>query len=187
MGMQVEYKLKLGNDEFTLKADVKDEKEFFEQMSFYSNLPRTAPNGATDLKLVFRTTKKGHKYYSLISEQEQMEFKLGQNLEANGGGLFPKGWAKAHGADDDGEQTYAANPAPTIGQAIPAVGAPPKAASTPAPAGLPTIGQSIPSSIPTPAPAAAAPTPAPTPAPAANAEVAAVANNVLARFGIQQK
>lgn len=184
--MQVEYKLKLGNDEFTLKADVKDEKEFFEQMSFYSNLPRTAPGGATDLKLVFRTTKKGHKYYSLISEQEQMEFKLGQNLEANGGGLFPKGWAKAHGADEDDQQTYAANPAPTIGQAIPT------AAATPAPAKaapsiptIPTIGQTVPSSIPTPAPAVAAPAPAP--APVANAEVAAVANNVLARFGIQQK
>lgn len=107
--MQVEYKLKLGQDEFVLKAEVKDEKDFFEQMSFYSNLPKTAPNGATDLKLVFRTTKKGHKYYSLISEKEKKEFKLGQNLEANGGGLFPKGWDELYIGNDDQEQSQNQN------------------------------------------------------------------------------
>lgn len=124
--MQVEYKLKLGQDEFTLKADVKDEKDFFEQMSFYSNLPRTAPGGATDLKLVFRSTKKGHKYYSLISEIEQMEFKLGQNLEASGGGLFPKGWERAHSNENSNEgfpQTTPLIGQPQV-QTIPKVAAP---------------------------------------------------------------
>ncbi len=186
--MQVEYKLKLGNDEFTLKADVKDEKEFFEQMAFYSNLPRTAPNGATDLKLVFRKTKKGHKYYSLISEKEQMEFKLGQNLDANGGGLFPKGWAKAHEADDEDSAPAAA---PSIGQALNV--AAPVVAPAATPKANPAAGidfskkLNIPVTAPVTAPVqteVAAPTPAA--APVANPQVAAVANNVLARFGIQK-
>jgi hypothetical protein len=97
--MQVQYKLKIGQDEFTLTADVKDEKSFFEEMSFYSNLPRTAPGGSTDLKLVFRSTSEGHKYYSIISEKEKMEYKFGQNKEKKGNGLYPKGWEPLYGAD----------------------------------------------------------------------------------------
>lgn len=194
--LQVEYKLKLGQDEFTLKAEVKNEKEFFETMSFYSNLPRTAPRGSTDLKLVFRTTKQGHKYYSLISEKEKMEFKLGQNLENKGGGLFPKGWEPAYQGDNDeqvgtpapafGAQTTqqaqpAAAPAPAFGtQAMPTpqtVAAP--AAVHAAPAPTPVAVQPQP---------AATPAPAPTAAPAAvNPQVAQTANNVLARFGIPQR
>lgn len=209
--LNVEYRLKLGQDEFVLKAEVKDEKEFFEQMAFYSNLPRTAPGGSTDLKLVFRKTKKGHKYYSLISDKEKMEFKLGQNLDANGGGLFPKGWEPAYqdGADEDGPSQGA----PIIGgqqapvQQSPIIGSAP-ALPNPNFPGLtnPIIGPSAATSAPTPVampspvaapviapvvlPASVAPaTPAPAamPAQAANPNVAAVANNVLARFGIQQK
>ena len=213
--LNVEYRLKLGQDEFVLKAEVKDEKEFFEQMSFYSNLPRTAPGGSTDLKLVFRKTKKGHKYYSLISDKEKMEFKLGQNLDANGGGLFPKGWEPAYqeGADEDGPSQQGA---PIIGgqqtapqqapvQQAPIIGSAP-ALPNPNFPGLtnPIIGPSAATSAPTPvampspvappiAPvqmpaqtAPAAPAPAAMPAQAANPNVAAVANNVLARFGIQK-
>jgi len=199
--LKVVYRLKLGQDEFELQAEVKDEKDFFEQMSFYSNLPRTAPNGATDLKLVFRTTKKGHKYYSLISELEQMEFRLGQNLEANGGGLFPKGWQKAYQSDADEDQqgqaapafgqqqaapkqqaAPAQNAAPAFGSQAPAAAAPAPQAAPAAPFQMPqpqTFGQT--------APQAAAPAPAaPAPQAAPNPQVAAVANNVLSRFGIKQ-
>lgn len=103
--MQVQYKLKLGQDEFLLNFDVKNEKEFFEQAAFYSNLPRVAPGGSDDLKIVFRKTKKGHRYYSLISEKEQKEYKFGQQLEANGNGLFGKGWEDAYQGDDEGDET----------------------------------------------------------------------------------
>jgi hypothetical protein len=127
--MQVEYKLKIGSDEFTLKAEVKDEKEFLEEMSFYSNLPRTAPNGATDLKLVFRTTSEGHKYYSIISEKEKMEFKFGQNKEKKGNGLYPKGWEQLYGADEVPQQ----NPLAGLGAPAPQPQAPaPQLAPMPA-------------------------------------------------------
>jgi hypothetical protein len=191
--LNVEYRLKLGRDEFVIKAEVKNEKEFFEQMSFYSNLPRTAPGGSDDLKLVFRTTKKGHKYYSLISEKEKMEFKLGQNLEANGGGLFPKGWQPAYQPDtEDNDQVPQGQPvvgaAPIItqqqqaaypGLTNPVVG---PSATMPTPVAMPTppVQQTV---------VATAPQAAPAPVAAAtqNPQVQAIAGNVLARFGIQKQ
>lgn len=172
--LQVEYRLKLGQDEFIIKAEVKDEKEFFETLSFYSNLPKTAPGGSTDLKLSFRTTTEGHKYYSLVSEKEKMEFKFGQNIDKNGGGLFPKGWAPTY----QGETTQQ-NQTPVGVQAV-----------TQRP--LPTQPQSF---NPPPGPVVtqqAAPMPTPVQAPvtpqavAPNPQVAAVASNVLARFGINK-
>lgn len=192
--LNVEYRLKLGRDEFVIKAEVKNEKEFFEQMSFYSNLPRTAPGGSDDLKLVFRTTTQGHKYYSLISEKEKMEFKLGQNLDKNGGGLFPKGWEPAYQSDtQDNNQTQ------QVGQ--PVVGAAPiittqQQAAYPGltnPVVGPSAAMPTPVAMPTPpvqqtvvATAPAAPAPAATPA-AQNPQVQAIAGNVLARFGIQKQ
>lgn len=196
--MNVKYTLRVGKDEFELNVDVKNEKELFEKLSFYSNLPRTAPKGADDLKLVFRTTKKGHKYYSLISETEQMEFRLGQNLEANGGGLFPKGWQPVYQGDDAEEGQQAA--APAFGsqqaapqaqtQAAPAFGQTQAApAQQAAPAAAPQFGMPAPQAFAPPA-QQAAPAPAPAaaaPAAPANPQVAAVANNVLARFGINKQ
>lgn len=188
--LQVEYKLKLGKDEFVLKAEVKDEKDFFETMSFYSSLPKTAPGGSDDLKLVFRTTKKGHKYYSLVSEKEKKEFKLGQNLEANGGGLFPKGWDDLY----EGEDTAQDPGQPSQGRSAPLIGQPVNQA--PAPAQMPTVGQVAPQQAtqvqysPPPQPAApviSTPQAVPTAAPAtANPQVTQVATNVLARFGINK-
>lgn len=125
--MQVEYKLKLGIDEFLLKCEAKDEIEFFEKMSFYSNLPRTAPNGATDLKLVHRTTKEGHNYYSLISEKEQQEYKFGQVKQTNGGGLYPRGWEPLHNAGNaqvSSAPIGGASYAPAVQTARPAASAP---------------------------------------------------------------
>lgn len=207
--MQVEYRLKLGQDEFVLKADVKDEKQFFEVMAFYSNLPKTAPGGATDLVLVFRTTKKGHKYYSLISEKEKMEFKFGQALEATGGGLFPKGWFPAYQVDADEQdqpqqQQSAPVPQPAFqmptpiaqpqvnqqlnpqfpGLVNPTTG--PTAAKTPQP--VPQSNQFFnlppnqPVAQPPQMPTAVQPTTQPAPSP----QVAQAANDVLKRFGISQ-
>jgi hypothetical protein len=202
--LKVTYRLKLGQDEFELQSEVKDEKDFFEQMSFYSNLPKTAPGGAADLKLVFRTTKKGHKYYSLVSEKEKMEFKFGQNLEANGGGLFPKGWEKLYEGADQDDQPQQRPAAPVVigqQQAAPQPQtqfiAPPIAApaqqQAPAPIQAPVfvapqVTMPAPSVAPVQAPVM--PTPAAVPqqaaAPAVNPNVQAVATNVLARFGIPQ-
>lgn len=76
--MQAEYTLKLGTDEFKLTVTAETEVEFFEKLAFYAGLPKVGPNGETDLKLTFRTTAKGYKYYSIVSEEAGQEFQLGQ-------------------------------------------------------------------------------------------------------------
>lgn len=160
--MQVEYKLKIGSDEFTLKAEVKDEKEFFEEMSFYSNLPRTAPGGATDLKLVFRTTTEGHKYYSIISEKEKLEYKFGQNKEKKGNGLYPKGWETLFGADQQ-PASQGANPLAGLGapqQQVPQQATPQLQTPALMPAYQPPVQQAAPSpAFQNPFPSPQAPTP----------------------------
>lgn len=197
--MKVEYRLKLGQDEFTLTAEVKDETEFFEKMSFYSNLPKVGPGGETDLKLVFRTTKEGHKYYSLVSEKANMEFKFGQAKQNNGGGLFPKGWEPLFG----GEQKQSSGavqtaPAFTVPSPIPQpqTNVAPPVQAAPAfqvPQAIPQP-IAVPQPVAAPQPVVAAPVPTPvaapvvTPAPVAaapNPATQAVANDVLARFGIK--
>lgn len=187
--LNVEYKLRIGQDEFLIKAEVENEKEFFETLSFYSSLPKTGPGGETDLRLSFRTTTQGHKYYSLVSEKAKMEFKLGQNLENRGNGLFPKGWEPLYQKDNDGNDVATASAAP--------IGAPVQQAARPAAA---PIVQPTPQAAPVQqaAPAQQAPAPqaapvqqapaAPTqaaPAAPANPAVNQVANSVLARFGIK--
>ena len=192
--LQVEYRLKLGQDEFVLKAEVKDEKEFFETMSFYSSLPKAAPGGSTDLKISFRTTKEGHKYYSLVSEKEKLEFKFGQNKENQGGGLFPKSWESLYQGDKEQsapQQQYQQQPqAPLVGQfpgLVNPVTGPSAAVQAPVSAAPAFV---APNQMPQPMAAPIQPTPAATPAPmptqAANPQVTAVANNVLARFGINK-
>lgn len=187
--LKVTYKLKLGQDEFELTAEVKDEKDFFETLSFYSSLPKTAPGGSDDLKISFRTTKKGHKYYSLVSEKEKKEFKFGQNLDTNGGGLFPKSWSDLFGQDDDETQESTVQ-VPTFGKAQPGQLIPTAAKAAPAfnpsAAGF-TAPQTTKAAAPVltvPVTKVAVPEAA---APAANPSVAAVADNVLARFGINKK
>ena len=102
--MQVEYTIKLGQDEFKLIANVENEIEFFQRLSFYSSLPKTGPNGETDLKISHRTTKEGHNYYSLVSELAGQEFRFGLLTAKNGGGLYPKGWAPIYRGDGQTEQ-----------------------------------------------------------------------------------
>lgn len=180
--MKITSRIKLGQDEFELTMDVADEREFFQQMSFYSSLPRTAPNGADDLKVRFRTTKDGDTYYSLVSELEKMEFKLGQ--QKKDGRLFPKGWEPlyqgADGGEEQGQSQQAAAPRassmPKTTTAAPAASAAPAAASLPkvTPATMPKATEA-PAQAAT--PAAAAPTPA-----NVNPAVASAAASVLSRF-----
>lgn len=200
--IQAEYRLKLGQDEFIIKAECKNEKDFFQKMAFYSSLPKTAPGGATDLKLVVRETAKGT-YYSLISEQEKLEFKLGQHKE--GDTLYAKGWEPLYQKDDEGQSQQASAPAfGTQQQAAPAQQAAPpfngqfpgmvnpttgptaQTQAAPAPAfgaGQMPVPQTVAAPAAAPTPAAAAPAAAPA---AATPQVQAVANSVLSRFGIKQ-
>lgn len=198
--LNVEYRLKLGQDEFIIKGEYKNEKEFFNKMSFFSSLPKTAPGGATDLKLVVRETKKGT-YYSLISEQEKLEFQLGQHKE--GDTLYAKGWVPLYQGDADDNASSAAAPiaapiqtpkaaAPVQAQAP--IAAPvtqqfvaPAAVQAPAPVQAAPAPVQMPAPVAAPQPVAAPVQAAPAPAaPPANPQTAAIANNVLARFGINK-
>lgn len=177
--MKITSRIKLGQDEFELSMDVADEREFFQQMSFYSSLPRTAPNGADDLKVRFRTTKDGDTYYSLVSETEKMEFKLGQQKKDDR--LFPKGWEPLYqGADsEDGQGQAQATPA-SVAKSMPKVNtATPAATAAPAATSMPKV---TPAAMPkaTEAPAQAT-TPAAAPA-QVNPAVASAAASVLSRF-----
>src|SRR5438270_6181492 len=87
--LQVEYKFKLGEDEYTIHAEVKSQKDFFQAMSFYAGLPKTGPNGETDLKLTYRCVKE-FEYYSIVSQEADQEYRFGQYKDQSG--LFEKGW-----------------------------------------------------------------------------------------------
>lgn len=189
--LHAEFKLKLGLDEFTLKAEVENEKAFFEILSFYSSLPKTGPNGETDLRLSFRTTTEGHKYYSIVSDKAGMEFQFGQNKENRGNGLFPKGWAPVY-KKDGSEQDQSALPIGAVTQTAPVAQAPqagpvqyqaPIQQAAPAP----IQPQVIPQATTIPPTQVAQPVAAPVAAPAVatNPTVTAAASNVLARFGIK--
>lgn len=182
--MKITSRIKLGQDEFELSMDVADEREFFQQMSFYSSLPRTAPNGADDLKVRFRTTKDGDTYYSLVSETEKMEFKLGQ--QKKDGRLFPKGWEPLYqgGAEAEGDEGQTRATPAAVAKSMPKVtaAAPAAAPAATTAAAAPTMPKVTPAAMPKPteAPAQAA-TPAAAPA-NVNPAVASAAASVLSRF-----
>src|SRR5690606_7770804 len=143
-----------------------------------------------------RETAKGT-YYSIVSEQEKLEFKLGQHKE--GDTLYAKGWEplfqkegeKSQGAPAPafGNQQQAAAPAQQAAPSFGGFGLPHTHSQTPAPsAPAPAFGAGqmpVPQTVASPAAAPAAATSAAAPAAPAqsNPQVQAVANNVLARFG----
>lgn len=178
--MLVKYTLRFGADEFELNVDVKDEKEFFEKLSFYSSLPKAAPGGSTDLKLRFRTTKENYKYYSLICETEGLEYTFGQENKA-GGQLFAKGWQAVYSAEaGDEQQAQAPVAAPVQPRTV--VTAPKVAPKAQAPVAAP-VQQAVPvpQTIQPPAQVAQQA------APAAAAPVAsAQASSVLSRFKVNK-
>lgn len=89
--MEIQFKLNIGGMEITITEQAENQAEFVEKVAFFSTLPNKGPNGEDDLKLVHRVTSKGHNYYSIISEQAQKEYKLGQS-QREPGKLFGKGW-----------------------------------------------------------------------------------------------
>lgn len=186
--LNVKYCLKLGQDMFEITGDFKTEKEFFQKMAFFSNLPKTAPNGATDLKLVVRETKKGT-YYSLVSESEKMEFQIGQHKE--GDTLYAKDWVPLYQAETEqgaatfGGQTQKTATAPAFGTQTAA----PAQTAAPVQTAAPAFGTQAPAPAQPTTPVAPAPAAQTTAAPAAavSPAIQQTANNVLSRFGIQAK
>lgn len=180
--MQVQFKLTIGENEFTLVETVDNHSDFFKKLHFYSTLPKVGPNGETDLVLTYRVAQKQYEYYSIVSQKAQMEFKFGQSKDAKGT-LFAKGWEplfKGEGSEDgaeDGQQQSSGlggvAPGASVGLGGPAAAPAPKAAT-----GLATLG-TLKAATPAPAPAAAAPKPA-----EAAPQVKAQAANILSKFGI---
>lgn len=168
--MQVQFKLTIGENEFTLVENVDTHTDFFKKLHFYSTLPKVGPNGETDLVLTYRVAQKQYEYYSIVSQKAKQEFKFGQSKDAKGT-LFSKGWEPLYegdGADADQEQANSG-----AGQSVGLGGL--GATALPQTA-APAMGLG----------ATAAPKPAatPTPAPAAPAAVQGQAASILAKFGI---
>lgn len=184
--MQVEYRLKLGSDEVVLRFDAQSEKEVFERLSFFSNIPKTGPNNEQDLKLSFKKTREGDTYYSVISESAGMEYKYGQKKAD--GLLFPKGWEKLYKREETEEGTTTpvvgaptqVAPKAVVKAAVVATAAPEVVDEEPTP--TPVVRRS------TAAPAVGAVAAvAPRPAPAIGAQSQTQVNNILAKYGVGPK
>lgn len=100
--MEFEFELLVGSSKFMIRDQAESHAEFFEKASFFANLPLVGPNGETDLKLLHRTTSKGHNYYSIVSEKAKLEFKFGQSQQ-NPGSLFAKGWKPLYERNSDND------------------------------------------------------------------------------------
>lgn len=104
--MDFKFKIKVGSTEIEITESASNHKEFIQKLQFFTSLPTKGPKGAEDLKFVARKTAKGDVYYSLISEQDKSEFKLGQhkNKEET---LYGKGWFDLFGSEADQDGYYA--------------------------------------------------------------------------------
>jgi hypothetical protein len=97
----------VGTDEFNITIEAANEKEVFEKLSFFANMPKTGPNGETDLKLRFKQVD-DYTYYSLVSEQAGQEFRFG--ISKKDKSLFPKGWEPLYGATTSSNDKVNATP-----------------------------------------------------------------------------
>lgn len=111
--MEFKFRIKVGATEIEITENASSQREFFEKISFFSGLPTKGPNGAEDLKIVYRKTKSGDEFYSIVSETDDMEYKFGIHKNADKT-LFPKGWVelyKGGNNDDDGQAQQEQAPA----------------------------------------------------------------------------
>ena len=106
--MQIEIEFTVGDKRLKITEEVEGHAEFFTKMEFWDSIPRTGPNGETDLKFVHRTPK-GYDYYEVICESAKMRFQFGQSREDKGR-LFPKGWTPMHEGDEHEEAAAPAVP-----------------------------------------------------------------------------
>lgn len=99
--MQIQLKLKLGNNEVTITENAENVKDLFKKLSFLTSLPSVGPNGENDLRISYRVAGGQYEYYSIVSDQAGMELKFGQSKD--GEGLFAKGWEPVF--QGDGQET----------------------------------------------------------------------------------
>lgn len=107
--MNIQRKLVVGKNEYTISFDAEDASDFVKIASFLDSLPTQGPNGETDLVFSYRTPK-NYEYYSIVSLAAGMEFKFGQHKERPGS-LFAKGWEPLY----QGEEQEASNQNASIG------------------------------------------------------------------------
>lgn len=107
--MQFQFKMKIGQVEFTFVENAATHKEFFEKVAFYASLPKTGPNGEDDLRVEFRSTREGYTYYSLVSDAAGQEYMFGQAKD-NPGELFPKGWQAKYVPEQNAENSNGIQP-----------------------------------------------------------------------------
>lgn len=177
----------LGNTQITVQRTFSSDQEFVEKLAFLSSLPTVGPNGEKDLKFVARTTKEGHKYYSIVCESAKKEFKFGQSQKQIGT-MYGKGWEDLFLSDGQQSAPSGAGLGQVPVQNTPVQNTPvqnaPVQNTPPQNVGLgQTPVQNAPvqnAPVPTPEPAPVATTQAPPPS--NNAQV----NDVLAKYGIGQ-
>lgn len=177
--MTFNFKITIGGTEFTIQEQCETHAQFFEKVSFFSQLPTKGPNGEDDLCLVHRTTKEGYNYYSIVSQQAKKEFKFGQ-VNNKPGELFPKGWEDLY--EGNGQAQQVGNGAVQqggLGTPVQQnVGAPVQQA--------PGIQQNVqPQNVQPPVQQQAAPQVPPQMQPQQANQNQQIANNVLQQFGIQ--
>lgn len=179
--MEIQFKRKIGETEFTFLVQAETHEQFFKQVQFYTKLPTTGPNGENDLELRYRKTpKEGYEYFSIVSPSAKKEFKFGQSQQEPGS-LFEKGWEDLY--EGNAQQNNAPVGAPVqnntpVGAPVQNQQAPVQQAQAPAPAAAP-VQQ---------APAQQAQAPAQNqqvnnaPAPAAPPQNNAAVNDIMANF-----
>ena len=111
--MKVRFTKKVGDVNFEIEEEAKDEKALFDVVEFWSSLPSEHPSGATDLRFAHRQAKnrddKTINFYEIVCESKNERFCFGQRAE--GGGLFPKGWQPVyHGEQGEGEDWRQSEP-----------------------------------------------------------------------------
>ena len=112
--MKCKYDVVLGASKITLEFDASNNIDFFEQLAFYSTLPKQGPGGESDLTIQVRTTKKG-KYYSIVCESAKQEYMFGiYNNESRN--LFPKGWQPLYEANQNTSGGGTSQQAPPFAQ-----------------------------------------------------------------------
>lgn len=166
--MKFEFEIIIGNQKVTVTEEASDHAAFIEKLSFFSGIPTKGPKGSTNLRFLHKRVK-GFDYYSIMDDDDKMEFKFGQSKECPGK-LFGKGWQPAYRKDEDSDDNFDSEEEYEVAKPAPM-------------AAFSKIKSPV-------TPAAKAPTPkAPTapaaPAPQASANSSAI-NDVLAKYGIKK-
>lgn len=90
--MKIRFTKKVGSMEFEIEQEATTQAGIFDVVEFWSSLPTTAPNGATDLRFAHRVAQ-DFDFFEIVSDQEKKRFCFGQRKgDAHKGELFPKGW-----------------------------------------------------------------------------------------------